>query len=427
MGLIRLQVVCPYCDARLLLNDCPIVATNYEVPAGSFSAGKDQPVPRPVSGREPHGVLAGRPVLWRPAPPRPAPQKAAPSLMQELRDIVTGTGVEEDYDRYEREHPVSDYAVYEDLPARACKQCGEPLPDEIGSRRVFTIGVVGTTGAGKTHFIAALIEDGFHRQRLRDWGVEEFVPDENSAERFRASYQSFFTERKALGATNPSAETDVRLRPMIIKARFRGGPPVLLLIHDIAGETLMYQRSRARYAPFLSRASGLIFLIDPLMIEPIRSRLPGEFDIGRHVNQADLVNACLADLRRQQRDPHRVPVAIAMSKSDLIEEALPGVDVGFRRPPSADRRLAEQEMARIDGEVRNLLRWANANDLLAVAAQLGHEVPLSFHAVAPIGYTPREVPGRPDDRVVESIASLRCLDPLIAVLRNLRIAPPEPR
>jgi hypothetical protein len=199
MGLIRLQVVCPYCDARLLLNDCPIVATNYEVPAGSFSADKDQPVPRPVSGREPRGVLAGRPVLWRATPPRPALPKPAPSLMQELRDIVTGTGVEEDYDRYERERPVSDHAVYEDLPARACEQCGEPLPDEIGSRRVFTVGVVGTTGAGKTHFIAALIEDGFHRQRLRDWGVEEFVPDERSAERFRSSYQSLFTQRKALG------------------------------------------------------------------------------------------------------------------------------------------------------------------------------------------------------------------------------------
>lgn len=410
MGVIRCKVVCPYCDTRILLGDCPIVATNRMQDGGQFGAdlgdhASDDP-----------WATAGAPwrnrytVLWRPGPPEEPVWDPYRTWWQRLWDALIGSQQDEP-DEPELIRPVSSYGFpRQDLPARACTRCGSPLPDDIAQRPVRKIGIVGTTGAGKSLFLRAILTEAGEQQKLAPWGVRDFEVDEESAARLRDQYQSVHD----VEPTNPADALEANFRPFIARATL-GTDKVLLFFYDIDGETLLNRNLRARYAPFLYRPSGLIFLIDPMMIGPIRKMLPASPDYQRLVRQSTLVSACISDLEERKAT---TPIAITLSKSDLVEEAQVG-DYRFvflQRTGDNDAwEYRAAEMAEIDKEVRGILNSVDMHDLTALADRLGRMAPVTFHAVAAVGFTPKTVNGAPDLR---DARSLRCLEPLIAVLSH---------
>jgi hypothetical protein len=70
-------------------------------------------------------------------------------------------------------------------------------------------------------------------------------------------------------------------------------------------------------------------------------------------------------------------------------------------------------MREIDKETCGILNSVGMRDLTALVSRLGPSAQVTFHAVAAVGYTPKVVNGAPDLRDAKS---LRCLEPLIAVL-----------
>jgi hypothetical protein len=407
--LIRKRVTCPYCDETIFLGDCPIVATNREEGAGQFSS---------VAATSPGERY---PVLWRKPPetrkvaPPPPPKGIFGRIVEALANIPE----EEEPDEYEDVRPVSALGYpWQDLPARACSECGTPLPDEIGDRQVLKIGIVGTTGAGKSHFLAALIKDAAHGQALRKWGIAEFDLVETSSEIYRDKYESFWHDRTVLDPTNPADAPDVVFRPIIVRVTFLRGTRVFLYFYDIDGETLVNRGQRARHASYLRRPHGLIFLIDPMMIDSIRKHLPpdesSESTYKRFIRQGDLVSACIADLEPGRM--RQTPIAITLSKSDLVVAAADrNYSFTFSRPSAASDPIEAiaAEMAQISKEVREVFGASGERDLLAVADRLGPTAPVTYHAVAPIGCAPQY---EGSERLAPEIKPLRCLDPLIALI-----------
>jgi hypothetical protein len=406
--MIRCEVVCPYCDAHILLGDCPIVATNRPQDGGQFGTDPgDQAADDPWAAAR--GPRRDRyPVLWRPSPPDEPARDPHRTWWQWLWDALVGSQQDEP-DEPETIKPVSSYGFpRQDLPARACTRCGNPLPDEIAERPVRKIGIVGTTGAGKSLFLRAIFTEAGEQQKLAPWGVREFEADEESAARLRERYQSVHD----VEPTSPADAPEANFRPFVARATL-GTDKVLLFFYDIDGETLLNRNLRARYAPFLYRPFGLIFLIDPMMIGPVRKLLPASPDYQRLVRQSTLVSACVSDLAERAAT---TPIAITLSKSDLVEEAqVGGYRFLFRQRPGDDDPLDHRadEMADINKEVRGILNSADMHDLTALADRLGQTAPVTYHAVAAVGFTPKIIDGAPDLRDAES---LRCLEPLIAIL-----------
>jgi len=422
VALIRKQVICPYCDRKIYLGDCPIVATNRGSDAGQFGAQFGVGGDIPLGGAD-DATAQRYPVLWRPPPPTVKSEPPPKSLFGRIVDALANVDEDEGPEEDEIITPISSFdSAWSDLPARACTECGTPLPDEIGDRQIWKIGIVGTTGAGKTHFLAALLKEAAHNQGLRRWGIGEFDLVETSSELFRDRYEPFWHDHRVLDPTNPADAPEVVFRPLIVRVTLLRGTRVLLYFYDIDGETLINRGQRARHASYLRRPHGLIFLIDPVMIDSIRKRLPpdetGEADkptYRRSIRQGDLVNACISDLEPGRA--RKTPIAITLSKSDLvITAATRGHPFTFARQPDTGDPIeaTAAEMAQINREVREVLGAAGELDLLAVADRLGPGAPVTFHAVAPIGYSPR--PDADGDRIAPTIKPLRCLDPLMAVL-----------
>jgi hypothetical protein len=311
----------------------------------------------------------------------------------------------------------------EDLPAYLCINCRHPLPAEIETHEVFTVGVVGTIGSGKSHFLAAMIRDASRLQVMASLGIADFAPDERTGIIYQSDYyRPVFRDHQALARTTRE-QADIRFRPMSFKVALeRTSNPtlwsgdsdrrILLLFHDVSGEVLTHREERAAVAPFLQRADAIIFLVDPVALDPVRqwrmkTRGSDYGDFTDDYHQTDLLRACISEIGEERL--YNVPVAITLSKSDIITDMLKGPFI-FSRPPATEPAAWLAERNAIHSEVIEVLRELEASDILAAAT---HVPRATFHAIAPIGMDPNE------DGRLDKVRSLRCADPVANVLLYL--------
>jgi len=399
MTTISARRICPFCRTELVLGALPIVATNVRVDStASGTEHNPEQMHSPISGATIKGYVGIWPIIADP----PLPSRSDEFWRWLSRQVT------------QAELPgVAAAADVTDLPARVCLHCETPLPEDIDERNTFTIAVVGTTGAGKSHYLASMLQQAANRQQLRGVGCREFVLDERTSHSYTQKYLvPVFRERVQLDHT--LRDPEVARKPMVCRVTFDGAQPALLFFHDIAGEVLVSREARAVDTPFLRQADAVIFLVDPVHLDRPDGHTwssNGIHDSG-YANQADLLNALLREMRSANRS---VPVAITLSKSDLLETFLPVRHPReFRCEPDLSSREAwDESLGRVDIETREMLRRCGAFDVLSAADALDPEL-ASFHAVAALGCRPD-----PETGQVPMLRPTRCLDPLVTVLHRM--------
>lgn len=418
--------VCPFCGHDFLLARAPIVATDFVtatptragdatpgIDLGDHSytdpLGDDQDTPAadpigrrtkvvPAPGRDstaageqdPPTVFGGHDVLWWP----PDDEEDTGGWLDRLLPAPVSRDLKS----------LADFPV-ERLARRACPgpRCRVPLPAELDSRQAHILAVVGLNGAGKTNYLAAALTQATRSRGLRQFGVSEFAADDDTATRLHEYTTKLFREGQVFKQTQD--DPDIARKPLTFRVTLEGHDPILLMTHDIRGETLMDYRSRAKITPFLSRASAVIFLVDPVEFDCIRDRLPCEAHIpgGRFIHQADLLRSCLEQLR-YQIGGRPVPLALTVTKADLITDLLDGVSV---TAAAAEDNDWIETVLKFGTVVRNLLMKIDEQDIVDTAD--AHQQ-VTYHAVSALGSMPS--PGmRPQP--------IRCLEPLATVLTRL--------
>ncbi|MFE7744797.1 hypothetical protein [Nocardia sp. NPDC057455] len=383
---------CPYCGHVVMLGELPIVATNRIRRRAGDADGQHSVAPAvnvPV-----YDVVRGWPVVVE-APLDGTDESLANRVLQKARPPAL---------------PLLSDVKPALVPRRLCNRCATPMPEDIDNYPIYTIAVVGTSGAGKTHYLASMLREAVYRQGLESCDFGEFIFDNDSGNRFDSDYFiPMFRQRTTLPSTPEGM--DVARNPLVCKVAVGPNDPALVLFHDICGEDLADPRRRASTAGFVRRADAMIFLVDPLSLDRPDGRVwqvEGAVDTA-YANQANLLNACLEELDHAHRQ--RTPVAITLSKSDLVAGAL-GHPPLFSTPADMSSVAAWfGDAERIDWEVRQVLRAFGGNDLVAAGRRLPPDL-VSFHAVAAIGENPSA-------DAIDVLKPLRCLDPLLMVLLRL--------
>jgi hypothetical protein len=381
---------CPYCGREVVLGNLPIVAMNF----GDELSEDMRPLP--ASGKEPLGWVGIRPVVAdAPLTPRYG------SVGRTRRALRASLPLPS----------VTELAEPEDDPARVCthERCHMPLPVEIDSGRIFIIPVVGTVSSGKSSYLTILIQQAWREQRLAVLGFDDFSLDESSVQTYRLEYQrTLIRDRRQLDPTQPDHE--VGTKPLICRVRYRDLEPALLFFHDISGEMLMNRNQRLRYAGFVRRADGIIFLVDPVCLDRPDGRSWAECGV-QGAEELDHPQGPLFRSVVDGLDPeHRVPIAITLSKSDLVADAVPSVGQFLEEPSLSERMHPDewnQDLSDIEHTVIRALQNLSELDLLNAQRQLDPAL-VSFHAVAALGSNPND--GHVDLR------PKRCIDPLAAIL-----------
>ncbi|HTK09536.1 MAG TPA: hypothetical protein VL485_20365, partial [Ktedonobacteraceae bacterium] len=209
---------------------------------------------------------------------------------------------------------------------RRCPNCGGILPFNIEYvEDNITIAVIGDTFSGKSHFIAAAIQNLKERRVPHHIRLAGFSAADTRIESMYRNtyYEPLFVRNETLqqnqAAIKPLDE------PLIYEMRI-AGRRVNLLFYDAAGEDIAQIDTRVTNKPHILNARAMIFLADPWSMPGFVDQLahhlrPGpNFITGRM--SVDVLNNVIEVFKRvlgQAREiQFSLPVAITLSKSDLI-------------------------------------------------------------------------------------------------------------
>lgn len=369
---------CPYHGEWIRLADCPIVATN-ERPLQSRTAGAD-PLPPVDLSAALGGTGAASPA------PETSPAHTQQPIVIDLalhgdasehgQRFVPGTHLASLVDGRQRlivsppQRPRAEgtsrrfaRSVSEPLaspatlarefggqrvrPVRACPdpRCHHPLPASIDLRDPISIALVGNARATKSTSVAALMCD-LQRHGPGALGVRSFSPAEATSAVLRPMVQALQDGGQVVGT-----DGGVFRPPLEFTMEAEDGSQLAVLVHDVAGETLMDADERMQWAPHVLWSDVVLFLYNPEespVVNTLRSTtdqsavLAGIFD--------DLEKAPPVDADGAERWPHLV---IAVSKADL----LPHPPTLRGAPPPAEEVVRALHNLHEGGLVHAAERW----------------------------------------------------------------------
>lgn len=299
----------------------------------------------------------------------------------------------------------------------ACPFCLGPIPAlwRDAEPVVTCIAMAGARTTGKSLYLGVLKGQldlwvtTQHRSTLTAVGDTERVYEE----RYRGP---LYRERQLLAPTATIQDDETAQMPLIFSFRELGGRTRAVVLRDVAGEDLQELSGRGDKLAFLSRADGVIALLDPYKVDQIRNVLLGFADPGGQLggDGIKVIEQLLVLLTGGEHTAKtQVPFAVTLSKFDVLQKlrdvegsALRKVMVRpgspLRRDPSmnspdvnyADLDLLDAEMhslfSTLDGlRLPNLLRERAARHRYFAVSALG--APPEGNAVHAAGIAPFRV------------------------------------
>ena len=265
-------------------------------------------------------------------------------------------------------------AFYKSMPSHAicpvcntkttkmiCSHCHNPLPHTTGSVKEYMIALVGAKAAGKSHYVAVLINalSQYIGQKLN---ASLVALNEETIKRYRDEFYKPLYEKKEVITATVSAAAQLK-HPLMY--RFSIGREskfgkqkhtvVTLVFFDTAGEDFDSLDVMRREIKYLSNSLGIIFILDPLQISAVRDRLPEDTILPHeHTQPGDIVTRVINLVREDRQIPEAelidIPVALAFSKIDAVRPLFPPDSMLNRASPHGaqfdinDSELLNSEM-----------------------------------------------------------------------------------
>ncbi len=340
-----------------------------------------------------------------------------------------GTPVKAKYSRMDRilhkPIPVPTDSQGRRLTVRLCPNNPDHvLPYTAGLQSSLVIGMIGARKSGKSHYIATLI-DRLYNQVGADMHAALLEVTEETAKRYRTEfYEPLYKNKLELPFTIGAPP------PLIFDLTLEGSlwgekqnRAVTLAFYDTAGENLQDPATARQMVQYLSKASGVIFLVDPLQSTAIRQALPEsivppEADTNASPNRiiANVLQLLEEGRVLDANAPISVPVAMVMNKCDVL------VDTGMIET----NRLWSSEFRHVGSF--DPLALEDMNGMMAEYFQRWNpdaynNIRLRFARHAFFGASATGCAADPLTRRFRYISPWRVEDPLLWLLAELNVIP----
>ena len=218
----------------------------------------------------------------------------------------------------------------EKLLDKVCPKCEGRLPYTAGEQTDVIIGLVGAKFSGKSHFVATLL-DRLEGPVGKAFDASLMHIDDATVTRRTREFQEPLCHGLELPVTDPDAPPLLYNFTVPVQGNRGSYRHVTLVLCDTAGENFDKQDDVTERTKFLSYASGLILLVDPLQTTPVRQMLPATVKLptqmtapnvilGRVVQE--LTKRGLIDVASRGRQRKlATPVAVAFAKCDTLRDA----------------------------------------------------------------------------------------------------------
>ncbi len=303
---------------------------------------------------------------------------------------------------------------------RICPKCHMDLPHTTGKFRNLIFAVVGAKEAGKSHYIAVLIEQ--IRSQIGpslDMLLEPL--DDFTIRRYRQDFYAPIYQQGTVIRGTVSALADRRVQmPLVYSLTFTGKDLfgrrcikglVTLVFFDTAGEDLDDDATMNAVNRYIVSADGIILLLDPLQLEGVRAQLDRATPLPRRNTETnDILNRItrlISEKRSLETSMIPTPLAVAFSKFDAVE-SLVDPQMQLNAP---SRHLGGYDLAdfnAVSSEMQSLLALWGEN---TVAAQAGSRYRrFGFFGLTALGCNPH------GDQKIPRVLPRRVEDPFLWLL-----------
>ena len=290
---------------------------------------------------------------------------------------------------------------------RVCPSCHNVLPEGIQDNEDEIIAIVGSRDTGKTHFVSVLINELQQRICPSVFGGIFNPVNDDVYKHYRDNfYNKVYIQKQLQNLTttgNIRGESAVRkplIYEMIIPLDEKGKrkKKYTFVFYDTAGEDMKNEAVMKTVNRYICKASGIIFLLDPMQIMALRNNMEEEeiasssSILETEIEPQEMVLQRIGDLIREERGWKRtreidVPTAIAFSKFDVLKRFFPKGSIVLE-PSSYLRQgqLDKNEWFTVSSEIEAMLQeWGAGGFVKNVQMQYKN---YTFCTVSALGQQP---------------------------------------
>jgi hypothetical protein len=219
---------------------------------------------------------------------------------------------------------------------RLCPHCHMELPSTITECDNYIFALIGAKEAGKSHYLAVLIQQirnviGPNLQVLLE------PLNDQTISRYQSEFYDPIYKRKTTIAPTQSAQANNSVQiPLLYTLTFVGKgilggtkikKTVTLAFFDTAGEDLNSADVMATVNKYIYRSNGIILLLDPLQLDYVRDQLSSTVSLpSQNTETVDIITRTTDLIRNGRRMDHKdmipTPLAIAFSKFDALDSLI---------------------------------------------------------------------------------------------------------
>lgn len=271
----------------------------------------------------------------------------------------------------------------EKTTTKVCPTCNEELPYSIGNYDNLIFSVIGAKEAGKSHYIAVLI-DKIMNEIGSSFNCSLQAINDSTINRYRTDfYNPIFRQNEVIRVTR-SAKTDASVKqPLIYTLTFKqksgiGGffknnknkisNVVTIAFFDTAGEDLDSEDTMKAVNRYIYNSSGIIFVLDPLQLEKVRDMLPEEASLPERNTEIEDLLSRTANLIRKANGIKMdklidIPVAVAFSKIDAVESLVDSSSsINYESKHISNGYFDLLDFQDVNGTMESLVRsWGGEN------------------------------------------------------------------
>ncbi len=309
---------------------------------------------------------------------------------------------------------------------RVCPVCHNLIPPgaEEDGNRIFVI--LGPKGVGKSHYIAVLINQLKNSVSSEFNGVLSAATDGTTLKYRNMYYHRLYEEKRKLLPTKSFDVSDDSREPLIYYLRMfdKDSPKVFTFaFFDTAGEDLTSSDRMMSLSlnSFISKAAGLVYLVDPLQARYINQRIHVDNKPEIGPDESDMLNNVCQIIRTNKKIKAKekidIPIAVCLTKSDVLFKAPENEeeDKVLFGPSSAlhipreHGKYDKENFDQIDAELEEYLRRCLGENFIQTVNGFREHC---FFAISSLGCNPT------GSSLPRGISPMRVEDPFIWLLNR---------